>query len=91
MEDGGILLSEKKFRTLADRYTLSPRQREIARLLLSGRLHDVQLTKAIGISQKNLGSQMNRMCNKMHCRGRAAIMYRFWEDSLSTNPGEHKT
>lgn len=86
-----MVLSEQKFTALAGAYKLSPRQREIARHILSGRVHDAELTKAMAITQRNLGSQMNRMCKKMHCRGRTEILYRFWHDSLSVTPANQKS
>ena len=85
MEDGGIVLSEQKFRTLAEAYRLSPRQREMARHMLNGRVRDAELTKAMGISTWAVHTQLGRMGNKMHCRGRTEILYRFFEDSLSVN------
>ncbi len=86
-----MVISEQSFVTLCDRYTLSPRQRQIARLMLTGKVHDAELRKAMGIRQGNLCTQMLRMSNKMHCRGRTAILYRFWEDSLAISANKQKT
>ncbi len=83
-----MVISEQTFVTLCDRYTLSPRQRQIAKHMLSGVLRDTELMMAMGITHRNLAGQLWRMAKKMHCRGRAQILYRFWQDSLSLTPGQ---
>ena len=78
-----MVVSEKNFTILAESYALSPRQREIARLMLNGTIRHYELAEAMGMSHGNLAKHLLRMSNKMHCRGRAEILWRFCHDGLT--------
>jgi len=69
-----MVVSEKNFTILAESYTLSPRQREIARLLLSGTIRHYELAEAMVMSHGNLAKHLLRMSNKMHCHMELAGM-----------------
>lgn len=81
-----MVITEHQFEILAARYQLSPRQRQIARLLMEGLTSYDALCEALGLKRPNLTRQVARMGAKMHSRGVAQIVWRFFHDARRVSP-----
>ena len=78
---GQIVVSQRQFDILCERYTLSPTQIEIAGFLLKGKTTNRELVDALGTREVAVQRHIKRMMNKMFCRNRSDIIMRFWSDS----------
>jgi DNA-binding CsgD family transcriptional regulator len=80
-----MVITEREFFLLAERYGLSPRQRELVRHLLSGRLEDRQLAALMGVARSTIQEQFNRIFKKMHARSRTEVMHKFVSEAQLIN------
>jgi len=85
-----MVIAECEFFLLAERYGLSPRQRDLVRHLLSSRLEDLELTAMMGVARSTIQEQFNRIFKKMHARSRTEVLHKFVSEaqlisSTSTN------
>ena len=62
-------------------YKLSPTQRQIARLMLSGLTEDSQLARQLRKTPNTVNQHIWRISKKMHAASRAGIIYRFIADT----------
>ena len=76
-----MLISERQFDILCGRYTLSPTQRRIAKLLLEGKTVNRELCEALSKEERNIQKQLHRIGGKMFCRNRTDILWRFVTDA----------
>ncbi len=72
-----MVIAEREFFLLAERYGLSPRQRELVRHVLSGRLEDIELTTLMAVARSTVQEQFNRIFKKMHICSRTEVLRRF--------------
>ena len=88
-EEDCVLISEREFFLLAERYGLSPRQRELVRHLLYGRLQDRELAVLMGVARSTIQEQFNRIFKKMHARSRTEVLHKFVSDAQLINSDSH--
>ncbi|MHC4743509.1 MAG: helix-turn-helix transcriptional regulator [Planctomycetota bacterium] len=81
-----MLIPKRQFEILCQEYTLSPTQIEIARLLLKGKTLNREFCQALGKEERNVQKQIQRMANKMFCRNRTDILWRFLADARKMTP-----
>ena len=81
-----MVITQRQFWELSQRYRLSPRQRDIARAILSGALHIEDLSRTRGINPRTLASQLYRMNKKMHSGSLIEILYLFVRDAKDIDP-----
>jgi DNA-binding CsgD family transcriptional regulator len=81
-----MVITQRQFWELCQRYRLSPRQREIARAILSGALHIKDLRHTRGINPRTLASQLYRINKKMHSGSLAEVLYLFVRDAKDIGP-----
>ena len=83
---GLMVVSEHRFYMLAEHYKLSPRQKQIARYLLSGVLTDRELARRMRTAVGTVDKQLLRIFTKMHACSRAEVLYRFVCEARRTSP-----
>ena len=76
-----MVISEQQFDILCGRYTLSPTQSRIAKLLLEGKTLNRELCEALRKKERNIQKQIHRIGVKMFCRNRTEILWRFVTDA----------
>ena len=81
-----MVITQRQFWELSRRYRLSPRQRDIARAILSGALHIEDLSRTRGINPRTLASQLYRINKKMHSGSLAEVLYLFVRDAKDVGP-----
>lgn len=81
-----MLITRRQFDILCDRYTLSPTQKKIAGLLLTGKTTDHELRESISKSQTALATHIQRLLRKTFCRNKSDFILRFWRDSQNVRP-----
>ena len=81
-----MVISQRQFWELSQRYRLSPRQRDIVRAILSGVLHIKDLRHTRGINPRTLASQLYRINKKMHSGSLAEVLYLFVRDAKDIDP-----
>ena len=81
-----MVISQRQFWELSQRYRLSPRQRDIVQAILSGALHIKDLRRTRGINPRTLASQLYRINKKMHSGSLAEILYLFVRDAKDIGP-----
>lgn len=81
-----MVISKRQFDILCGEYTLSPTQREIAKLLLKGKTLNREFCEALGKEERNIQKQIQRMGVKMFCRNRTDILWRFVTDARKMSP-----
>ncbi len=72
-----MIIGEHEFYLLCERYTLSPRQRQIVAAMLDGALHQKDPARIRGINPRTLASQLYRINKKMHNGSMIEILYTF--------------
>jgi len=72
-----MVISEHQFYMVAEHNKLSPRQKQIARYLLSGVLTDRELARRMRTAVGTVDKQLLRIFTKMHAGSRAEVLYRF--------------
>jgi len=80
-----MVITEREFFLLVERYGLSPRQRELVGHLLCGRLEDRELAGLMGVARSTVQEQFNRIFKKMHARSRTEIMHKFVSEAQLIN------
>ena len=81
-----MVISKRQFDMLCGRYTLSPTQRKIAKLLLEGKTLNREICEALGKEERNIQKQIQRIGVKMFCRNRTDILWRFVTDARDIPP-----
>jgi len=84
-----VVIAEREFFILAERYGLSPRQRELVRHILSGRLEDRELTALMGVARSTVQEQFNRIFKKMHACSRTEVLLKFVSEAQLINSDYH--
>lgn len=72
-----MVIGEREFYLLCERYELSPRQRAIVAAMLDGALHQKDLARIRGINPRTLASQLYRINKKMHNGSMIEVLYTF--------------
>jgi DNA-binding CsgD family transcriptional regulator len=81
-----MVITQREFWELSQRYRLSPRQCDIVEAILSGALHIEDLSRTRGINPRTLASQLYRINKKMHSGSLIEILYRFGCDAKAIRP-----
>jgi len=81
-----MIVSERQFNLLAAEYALSPRQKQIMRLLLSGVDSTEQIASRLRIRTGTVHIHFGRIYAKTHRASRAQLMYLFATEAKSATP-----
>jgi DNA-binding CsgD family transcriptional regulator len=81
-----MVITQRQFWELSQRYRLSPRQCDIVQAILSGALHIKDLRGTRGINPRTLASQLYRINKKMHSGSLAEVLYLFVRDAKGISP-----
>ena len=78
-----MVISKRRFNLLCAEYQLSPTQRRIAALLLEGKTTNFEICRELHKRERNVQKQVHKMAQKMFCRNRTDILWRFVADARS--------
>ncbi len=87
MARNAMIVSERQFNLLAAEYTLSPRQKELMRLLLSGVDSTEEIASRLGMSPGTVHIHFGRIYTKTHRGSRAQLMHLFASEAKSAATG----
>ena len=76
-----MLISERQFYLLSERYKLSPTQRKLVRHMLCGVVRDHDVAPLLKSSARTIPVHWERIFKKMHLSARAEVLYRFVADA----------
>ena len=86
MGRNAMIVSKRQFNLLAADYALSPRQKEIMRLLLSGVDSTDEIASRLGIRPGTVHIHFGRIYAKTHRASRAQLMHLFATEAKSATP-----
>ena len=86
MDRDAMIVSECQFNLVAAEYALSPRQKQIMRLLLSGVDSTEQIASQLRIRTGTVHIHFGRIYAKTHRASRVQLMYLFATEAKSATP-----
>jgi len=76
----GILLSQKQWAYVQNRYNLTPRERQVAELVCKG-LRNGNIAKYLNIKPGTVKTHTRNIYRKVHVKSKIAMLLRFITDS----------